>query len=801
MSEDHSAADRCSVPLAELRWRCDDAWVEKFGSTADVTPLEGVIGQEDAIEALRFGLEIHAPGQNVFVRGLSGTGRLTLLKRLLLEVRLACPLALDRSYVHDFDRPHAPKLLSMPRGRARAFARKVDDLIDFIGEELMPALSSDVLRERRDALNDQARQEREALTAPFEKELTEKGLALVTINAGPQAQTAIVPLVEGQPVPPEAFQGLVAEGKVTEEVAKETLEKIAAEIRRFESLAIRMEELKEEHRERVHSLFENEARKILAGFVATITKEFPQDAAREFLEAVVDDAVHHRLSELSSPEGSLDFTRRYVVNVVSDHLEAEDCPVIVESNPSLQNLFGGVEREFLGGGATRTDHRGVRVGSVVRADGGYLLIEARDILAEPGAWRALKRFLRTGDAEVATSESASNLGPALEPEAPKVNVKVVLMGDPGLYYALDAGDQEFSQLFKVLADFETTLERSAETVENYARVLARIAKEEALPPFDASAIAALAEHGARIAGRNDRLTTRFGRLADIAREAAFLASKEPKSTIERNHIESAVRNTKRRADLPARNFRRMVTDGRLRIATSGREVGQVNGLAVVSAGPLTYGFPSRITATIGAGTAGTINIEGEAELSGSIHTKGFYILGGLLRHLLRTDHPLAFSASIAFEQSYGGIDGDSASGAEACCLLSALTGIPLRQDRAMTGAIDQHGHIQPIGAANEKIEGYFDICVSEGLTGEQGVIIPKANVRDLMLRPDVVEACGNGQFSVFAVETIGEAIEIFTDTVAGEWDENGEYPKDSFFAKAVERANAYWTMARPGFGS
>jgi ATP-dependent Lon protease len=386
----------------------------------------------------------------------------------------------------------------------------------------------------------------------------------------------------------------------------------------------------------------------------------------------------------------------------------------------------------------------------------------------------------------------------LKPEAIPVNLKVVLIGEHGLYPALDAFDPDFPNLFKVLADFDSSLPRDAEALHSYTRVLARIAAEEKLPPFAADAVAVLAEQGARIAGRRDRLTARFGRLADLAREAAFLARKAGREPVTREDVLAAIRRSRRRGDLPARRFRELIADGSIRIQTSGTVVGQVNGLAVSYSGPHTYGFPARITATIGPGHAGAIDIEREAELSGAIHTKGFYILGGLLRHLLRgAGHPLAFSASVAFEQSYGGIDGDSASGAEMCCLLSALTGVGLRQDVAMTGAIDQLGHIQTVGAVSEKIEGFFDICSEAGLSGDQGVILPKSNVRDLMLREDVVEACDAGRFHVWAVETIGEALEVLSGWEAGRPDENGRYGEGTLLARAMERADDFWNMTQP----
>jgi len=482
--------------------------------------------------------------------------------------------------------------------------------------------------------------------------------------------------------------------------------------------------------------------------------------------------------------------------VILGHGGDEFCPVIIENTPTLANLLGSIDRRVLPEGVAISDHLMISCGSLLRADGGYLILEARDVLSEPGAWKVLVRTLRTGLLEIVPSEFSGPWGMrTLKPEPIPINVKVILIGDPGLYYLLASSDPDFPHLFKILADFETSIPRNDEGVEAYAGVLSRIAREEKLPHFSKCAVAALAEHGARIAGRNDRLTTRFGRLTDIAREAAFLTSKQADRVVMGETVREAIRRTRRRADMPARKFRERVADGTIRLQLQDACVGQVNGLAVIQAGQLTYGFPTRITATIGAGSAGMINIERESQLSGAIHTKGFYILGGLLRHLLQTQHPLAFSASIAFEQSYGGIDGDSASGAEMCCLLSALTGIALRQDLAMTGAIDQHGHIQPIGAVTEKIEGFFDTCDELGLTGTQGVIIPRSNVSGLTLREDVATACASGKFHVYAVDTIQEALEVFTGVEVGERDDEGEYPDDTLLRKAVDRAYEFWALA------
>ncbi|MGE3163323.1 MAG: Lon protease family protein [Planctomycetota bacterium] len=791
---DRGAPSPLRVATPRLRWRCDPATLD-FKTTAEVEPVLDVIGQDEAVESLRFGLEIDAPGQNVFVRGLVGVGRLTLLHRLLETVQLYCPLPQDRCYVHNFDEPDRPRLLTLPRATARALRKRVDEMIDFIREELAPALESDALRDRRDALVAKARARTQELVQPFEKELKAHSLALGQIEMGSMTQFVLVPLVEGKPTPPEEYETLVAQGQVPEEQAERVRSDIDAYSRRLEEVTVELERLRRSHRDEVRRLVEEEARRILARVVATIESEHPQEQVKEFLAAIVSDVAERRLGALQ-PDSEGDFTRQYRVNVVADHSKGEACPVVIESLPSLQNLFGGVEREFLPGGGYRSDHLMVRAGSLLRADGGYLLLEAREVLLQPGAWRALMRALRTGQVDVNQPEFESMFyGPSLKPEPADINVKVILIGDPGLYSLLDQNDPDFPHLFKVLADFDDALPRTPDSVRAYAGVLSRITREELLPALDRSAVAAIAEHGARVAGRSDRLTTQFGRIVDIVREAGFIARRRGADPVDAAAVLEAIRQGRRRADLPARKFRQLVKEGTIRVQTSGHVVGQVNGLAVVHAGPLVYGFPARITATIGPGTAGAIDIEREAQLSGAIHTKGFYILGGLLRHLLRTSHALAFSASIAFEQSYGGIDGDSASGAEMCCLLSALTEVPLRQDLAMTGAIDQHGHIQPIGAVTEKIEGYFDVCQEIGLTGAQGVIIPSANVIDLMLRDDVVAACDVGRFHVYAVDRIHDALELFTGLPAGVLGDDGAYPDGTLLRRAVERAHDYWKRA------
>lgn len=811
------------LAVATLRWRCDPAAL-RFSSTAEVEPIPGIVGQDQAIDALRFGLEIHAHGQNVYVRGLQGTGRLTMVRRLLEEIRPRGPAASDHVYVHDFEHPDRPRLLTVPRGRGALLCEKLGELRRFIVRELAEVLGSDALAARRRELERESMQEIEALTKPLEDELRGLGLALLVGQSGDMVRPVVLPLVDDQPVPPERFGALIAEGKLSPEKL-ERLEQSSEQAReRIDQVFRRVGERQRALRERVREATRQEARRRLEEACAELRALFPEPRVGEHLDAIVRDVAERRLPELDEL-GAHAF--RYEANPLSCHGPDDLPPVIVENAPSMRSLLGTLDTSVAPDGTARADHTSVRAGALVRAGGGVLVMEAAEVLAHPGAWQALVRTLRSGRVELVMPELPILVPiPSLKPEPIPVDVKVVLLGDAQLYYLLDQLDPDFPHLFKVLADFDDVIPRDAHSVALYAGVFARIAAEERLPPFSAAAVAELVEHGARVAAVRGKLTARVGRLADIAREAAWLATRrdreggapappspatsdgravatgpaaitEARALVTGDDVREAVRRTKRRGDGPARRFRELVGDGRLRVATYGREVGQINGLAVIQAGPLTYGFPTRITATVGPGTGGAINIERESQLSGAIHTKSFYILGGLLRRLLHTEHPLAFDASIAFEQSYGGIDGDSASAAEIVCLLSALTDEPIRQDLAMTGAIDQLGHVLAIGAVNEKIEGFFDTCAAQGLTGEQGVLVPAANVGDLMLRHDVVEACERGQFHVWSVETIHDALALFFGRPAGMIDpETGFYPQGTVLHAAVVSAFVLWRRAQ-----
>ncbi len=777
-----------------LRWRFDESELD-FQSTAEVDPATGVVGQPIAIEALRFGVECDAPGQNVYVRGVTGTGRMTLVRSVLEGIDPAPRRQLDRCYVHHFAQPDRPRLLTLPAGDGPRLRRRMREAADFIERRLGEVLESPTAKARLSALQEETRQAVEAITGPLEKELHENGLTLVQIKTGPVARTVIFPVREGKPVPPDEFRQMVASGDVDEAQARAVEESIRGYNQRLEETGAEASRVMNEGVEKTRTFVEQEVTGVLEQLLTPIRQQFDTAPVCCFLREVTDDVLENRLPG-NAADNLPDANDIYGVNVIHTHAADSDFPVITENAPTVSNLLGSVEPDFVSGGRPVTNYKGIRAGTLVQADGGYLALDARDVLTEPGAWRLLMRALRTGSVEIVPADLGwPTATQSLKPEPIDIEVRVILLGSSGLYYQLDQVDQDFSDLFKVLADFDTEIGRDTEGVRLYAGVIAKLCAEEGLPPFAPDAVAAVAEHGARIASRRGKLTARFGRVADIAREAAFLARKDSVEQVHRGHVENTVRRTRYRASLPSQRYQELISDRTIRVESSGAVVGQINGLAVIHAGPLSYGFPSRITATVGPGRAGVIDIEGASALSGNIHTKGFHILGGLLRHILRMDHPLAFSASIAFEQSYGGIDGDSASGAEFCCLLSALTEVPLRQGVAMTGAIDQHGHLQAIGGVNEKVDGFFDACRSLGLDGGQGVIIPRANAGDLMLRADVVAAAHDRQFHVWAVDTVSEALEVLTGRVAGDPEAPGPYPEDSLYALARERARAYFEQS------
>ncbi|MCB9848574.1 MAG: AAA family ATPase [Phycisphaeraceae bacterium] len=771
-----------------LRWRCPREWLP-FETTASVEPAQSILGQSDAAEALRFGLATTAPGHHVFVRGLAGTGRVTLVRQMMERIRPQGRHTHDHCYVRNFAHPEQPRLITLPPGCAAKLAAHMEEFAQYLREGIPKAMDSDQFKAERSALDASVEARLKQITQPFESDIATAGLTMVTMDVGPMKVTALAAMIDGNPVPPEALDSLVVAGRLDKAGAEALRQRIDDLTQRMAQINGQLEELRREHAEKGRKLVARQIGSAVEPMLEDIRRQCEEEEISRFLTAVREDITTHRVHAILK---GVDISRLYLVNPIVEQPADGACPIVLESTPSVANLFGSIQLAWSKSGASRSDHMMIRPGALLRADGGFLLIEAREVLAEPNAWRMLIRALRTGQIDFPSHEAMTPWGvDGLDPESVPLNTKVILVGDAEIFYLLDEHDDDFAHLFKVLADFDSAVPRSKESVELYARVIAKTAWDESLPPFGQDAVAALVEHGARIAGAAGMLTTRLGRIMDISRESAFVAGEKQEQVTSGEHVREAIRRTKRRGDLPARNFREYLANGTIQVQITGATVGQINGLAVVHAGPLVYGFPQRITASVSPGGAGVINIEREANLSGSIHTKGFYILGGLLRELIKPEHPFAFDAAIAFEQSYGGIDGDSASGAEMCCLLSALTGIPIRQDFSMTGAIDQKGHVMAIGAVNEKIEGFYDTCAAAGPTGAQGVVIPASNVGDLALRPDVVEACAEGRFRVVAVKNIGEAIETLFDS--------GDPANPATFCGVIdaarERIKSFWQTA------
>ncbi|WP_179952308.1 Lon protease family protein [Marinicella rhabdoformis] len=784
--------DKTKLKWQDVRWLCDPD-VLNFNNTTEVEPVTEVVGQDDALESLQFAIDCDAYGQNVFVRGLSGTGRMSMVSKILRDVKPKLNNKKEHCYVANFEQPDRPRLISLAAGEGVKFRKSIDQLCAFINDDLKKTMDSEALLKQKNNAEEQLQKQLDTLAKPFEKELAENEMAMLNVKTQQGEQTIIAPIIDGKVIDPNSWQQLISDGKVDEDTQKKLMETQHQYSKKLDEFGRKVNQVREQGMLEISNLMESHTRDEIKRQTKGLKRKYSEPAAIEFLvdiEEDVIDAFFYRRQKNYDP------FERYAVNVLLHQCNDGKAPVLVERVPSLQNLLGTIESKWAENGPVMADHMSIRSGSLLAADGGFIVLDARDLLTEPGAWRTLIRTLKSRYLEIVPADMNWPGQPALKPDPIPVEFRVILLGDSGVYYGLDNQDPDFPELFKVLSDFDSVIPRNEIGYKHYAGVIAKIIKEDGLLPFKNTAVAKLIEHGARVCSQGGKLTAKFSRIADLAREGAFVASQLGNEEVSADHVSTAVKRTKKRAGLPARKFQENLQNGTINLETEGGVVGQINGLAVIHAGPIVYGFPSRITTSIGPGRAGVIDIEGMSGKSGSIHTKGFHILGGLLRHLMPVEHPLTFSASIAFEQSYGGIDGDSASGAEFCCLISALTGLPINQGFAMTGAIDQHGRLQAIGGVNEKIEGFFDTCSQRGLTGKQGVIIPASNAKELMLRSDVQDACRANQFSIHAVSYISEAMEVLMEKEAGVLI-GGEYPDESIMGLAMKKAKEYWYLTQP----
>jgi ATP-dependent Lon protease len=797
-----AATNHRGLPAEKLRWRCDPVRIP-WKTTAEAEPLEGVVGQDRALRALKMGVELAAPGYNVYVCGLAGSSRGGMIAKMIEEMEPQSQPAPDRCYVNNFKNPDRPRLITLARGQANSFKKEMQAGIEFLRRRIPQVFEGEPFQRQRTRIVERFTAREKELMDDFTRRIAKEQFALGRMQVGAVALPEIFPLLEGQMVPIEEIPKLVQEGKLETALA-EDLERKYEQFRQEFTVVYRKTLTLSRELASEMSYLEQEAASVLVdGVIEELKEKYPGAQLSEYLEEV----RHHILDNLdpfkeregegeqNNPEegpkpstGEKDPFRVYGVNVILAHSKEESCPVVFETLPSYTNLFGTIHRSYDSRGGYTSDFMDLRGGSLLRADGGFLIMYALDALTEPGVWRTLKRTLNHGKLDIQPLDAYFPFGSAaLKPESIEVNVKIILIGDRELYELLYDYEEDFKKVFKVRAEFDEEMLMSDEVIRQYGGRLRKLSEDEKLCPFDRTAVAAMLEYGVRLAGRRNKVTARFTELLDLAREACFVARDAGESPVTSVHVRQALDARIERHNLYETKINEMIQEGVLLIDTHGERIGQVNGLSVYELGGYSFGKPVRITATAALGKAGIINIEREANLSGRIHDKGMQIISGYLRNKFAQDKPLSLAASICFEQSYSGVDGDSASSTEIYALLSALSGLPLRQDVAVTGSVNQQGDIQPIGGVNQKIEGFFDVCKARGLTGAQGVIIPIENVEDLMLRDDVIEAVGEGKFHVMPVTTIDEGIEILTGVRAGKRGEDGKFEEDSVSARVDTR--------------
>lgn len=776
---------RFEVPPENLRWVCPDGQFH-FETTDDLSPSDEIIGQERAVGAIKLALNIESVGYNIFITGLVGTGRNTTVKLLLDRFEKDRPTPPDMCYVHNFPSPDMPKVITLPAGKGGVFRKTMDDLLVEIPKHLRALLEYKEFQDRRKAIIDRFGSQQRQLIEEFDKKVKAEGFGLVQVQIGTLTRPDLVPVVDGETVNLPQLEALVEQGKFPKD-RFETMKKRYVEL--AQELAETFKEtraLDRQMREALETLTHETVSPLLDHLLEEIKEKVPDEGVSTYLREVKANILDNlgRFAEEDESESSepasleTDPFLEYRVNLIVDNSRTSGAPIIFETSPSYKNLFGTIERVVDRTGQWRTDFTRIRAGSFVRANGGFLVINALDGLAEPGVWVALKRALRNRTVEIQSYDPFYMFTTsALKPEAIACNTQVIMIGDPGLYQILYEHDEDFKKIFKIKADFDSSMPQNPETILQYARFTKKICDDEGLLPFDKGGVGAVVEYGSRLAGKQSKLSTWFTYIADLLREANYWAKEEGSTIVGEGHVDRAVRERIKRLNLVEEKLQEMIDEGSIMIDTEGNKVGQVNGLSVYYLGDHAFGKPSRITAQIAMGRSGIIDIEREAELGGRTHNKGVLILSGYLRGKYAQNKPLAISASLCFEQSYSDIDGDSASSSELYALLSSISEIPLRQDIAVTGSVNQRGEVQPIGGVNYKIEGFFDVCAARGLTGTQGVMIPHQNTRDLMLRRDVVEAVKEGKFHIYAVKTIDDGIELLTSMSAGERGKDGSYPE------------------------
>jgi lon-related putative ATP-dependent protease len=763
-----------------------------FSNTESLPDLDGFIGQNRAIDALNFGLGIRHKGYNLYALGPSGTGKFALIQRYLKDVASNRPMPNDWCYVNNFDDARKPQAIALPAGRGLALKQAMEQLVSDLHEAIPLVFESDEYNTRRQALEEHFQERQEAAMAAMQKRAEEKHIALINTPTG----FTLGPMKDEKVLGPEEFQALP---KNERDAIEHDVKELQEELRR--TLHI-IPQWQKEAREEIGILNREMTTSAVHHLLEALRERFQEiPAVSTYLERVEQDIIKNFQQFLPHEERKpplfgiplvqqderSPWHYRYRINLLLAHKDNGGAPIVFEDLPGYNNLIGRIEhRANLG--ALETDFTMIRPGALHRANGGYLILDALKLLQQPFAWDTLKRVLQSGEIRIESLAQITSLisTQSLEPEPIPLDIKVVLLGERQIYYLLDDLDPEFRELFKVAADFDDRLTRDQDNEHRYAQLIATVVRQKSLRHLDREAVARVIDHSMRMADDNERLSSHMRSLADLLQEADYWAQENGHSVTTRADVQQAIDAQVHRADRIRQRLQEEMGRGSLMIATEGQRVGQINGLSVMMLGGFSFGLPTRITARVRLGKGQVVDIEREVELGGPIHSKGVYILCGFLAGRYAPDYPLSLSASLVFEQSYGMVEGDSASSAELYALLSAMAEAPIKQSLAVTGSVNQLGEVQAIGGVNEKIEGFFDICQARELTGQQGVLIPAANVKHLMLREDVVEAVRQGQFAIYPVETIDQGIELLTGLPAGARNESAEFPQGSINRRVEE---------------
>ena len=804
------------VSVEKLRWECDPKLFD-FECTKDLAPLREFIGQERATRAVEFGLNMANSGYNIYVAGITGTGKTSMVKAYIERVitekesRGETFILEDWCYLYNFKEPDSPQIASLPQGQGKALRDEIAGLLNKIRQGLGRAFSTEEYNNQRKKTVEEAQAEQQKLFEEISEEAHRQGFVLQMTQAGP----VLIPMKEDRPMQEQEYLALDEDTrKQLDSKQAELRKKLQASLETASNVQTRaMEQLQKADKEI--------GEYTVSGLFSSLFKQYSEwpkisQYLTDLKAYILDNLEIFKSTEepvnpvfgvpVSQVMGGRNPFVPFQVNVFVDNSEAKRPPVIVESNPNFGNVFGKIERRFLFGGYL-SDHTMLKAGSLGRANGGYLLLSATDVLTNPGVWPALKRAIKNKEVRIEDPfEQFGLIAPqGLKPEPMPIKVKVILTGDTMLYQLLSMYDEDFWEIFKVKADFNFEIEKTTDNMLAYAAFLSGCCEECETRHFDPGGVAKVIEYSTRMVADQEKLSSRFAQVKEWIEEANYWASRDNSKYISGEHVKKAIEEKLFRHNLPDERIQDMINQGTIMIDAKGAVVGQVNGLSVYSFGDITFGKPSRITAKTFLGRGGVINIERESELSGPIHNKGVMILSGYLGWKYAQDKPLSLSASLCFEQSYEGVEGDSASSTELYAILSSLSDVPIKQSIAVTGSVNQKGEIQPIGGVNQKIEGFFKVCQAKGLTGEQGVLIPYQNQRNLMLREEVVEAVRQEQFHIYQAKTVDEGIEILTGIRAGNRRKDGTYPKgtinylvDKHLREMAEQLKGFYEEEKKG---